>query len=416
MRKKIKQLSRFIAKRWFRYHGWRGFIRSASRPVAARSIEDGRVFFDVSVICREDARTGIQRVVRSIIQMLLRAEHRLPRKIVFVREEKGHHYVVSMAGGHYDLTKELVEYEAGDVFVGLDYALDSIWRMRGKLSAMRARGVRVWYLVHDVLPFTRPEWFSKPTVLRFWNWLAVMAGTADGFFCVSSPVEQDLRLVLEESFGVKPPRTVVLPLGWEIPNVSLFGPLSAAVEKQLAIVRQAPALVIVATIEPRKGHADALAAFEHLWGMGHEYRLVLVGGRGWKTSELYERLAHHPELGHRLFLMGKVDDVVLERIYADCDGVLVPSLAEGFGLPVVEAIGRRKPVLARDIPVFSSHAGKGVSYFPVDVSCEDLAAAILSWFEAGAGACAVRPDLLSTWADTARVICATIEDVFRTCD
>lgn len=406
--RKLGWLVGHIRKHWFSaIGGWR-YVRALRRQLPPQSFS-GRLYVDVSVISRSDAATGIQRVVRSVAFLLAEFEGKYAVKPTFVYAHKNRHYVVKLRDGGYIHTKVLVNYAPGDIFLGLDYALDALWQMRRELARMRQKGVHFWYVVHDFLPLTNPEWFSRPTVLRFRNWLAIIAATADGFFCVSSPVEQQLRSILNSRFGLGSGyRTVVIPMGWDLatsnPTTGLPNGFDIVKERMLA----APSVLMVGTIEPRKGHEDALAAMERLWKRGVDANLVLVGGNGWKTEKLCMRLENHKEGGRRLLLMGKVSDEALEHLYTSCSGVLVPSLAEGFGLPVVEAIGRGKRVLARNLAVFAQHAGKGVTYFNMNADATELADTIHGWLMNMEALDPPRLDLLETWRDTADVIYGSV--------
>lgn len=400
----------FAAKRWFRAFGWKGYVASLrQKPVpAANAAGAGTLYVDVSVICQDDAATGIQRVVRSVAFLLAeRADG--PERVRFVHTYKDRHYIVRLEKGGYVKTAEPADYQPCDTFFGLDFSLDAIWRMRGELRRMRRKGVRFWYLVHDFLPYTRPEWFSAPTVLRFRNWLAIMAATSDGFFCVSAPVARQLRAIVARDFGVDAPFAVdVIPMGWDLSNSRPSTGLPDGFDSLLARVRSAPSLLMVGTIEPRKGHRQALRAMELLWRSGSPAQLVLVGGEGWKMADFVAELADHPESGQRLICVGRVSDEALEQLYAACAGVLFPSLAEGFGLPLVEALGHGKPVLARRLDVFETHAGKGVTFFEETIDDEALALAIADWLAGKPGAQEVRPDLLPGWQDTADFIAARL--------
>lgn len=399
-----------VQKRWFRAVGWQGYIASLRPVTVAYPVAQAALYVDISVICQDDAATGIQRVVRSVAFLLAQDKSLAAHPLRFVHTFKNRHYIVRLQDGGYVKTDELVEYHAGDTFFGLDFSLDAIWRMRGELRRMRRNGVRFWYLVHDFLPYTRPEWFSAPTALRFRNWLAIIAATADGFFCVSPPVAGQLRRLIADDFGVTDDFAVeVIPMGWDLSNSRPSTGLPDGFEALLARLRSAPSVLMVGTIEPRKGHRDALRAMEVLWRSGSAAQLVLVGGTGWKISDFVAELEAHPENGKRLIWVGKVSDEALERLYETCLGVLFPSLAEGFGLPLVEALGHGKPVLARQLDVFAGHAGKGVTFFAETIDADALGAMIAEWLEGLPGAEPVRPDLLATWEDTARFIAGRLQ-------
>jgi glycosyltransferase involved in cell wall biosynthesis len=85
---------------------------------------------------------------------------------------------------------------------------------------------------------------------------------------------------------------------------------------------------------------------------------------GWQIEALRDTIRNHPEHGGKLLWFDDVGDLELEQIYQACEGVIIASHAEGFGLPLIEALGHLKPVLARDLPIFRIHEERGVRYFP----------------------------------------------------
>ncbi len=160
----------------------------------------------------------------------------------------------------------------------------------------------------------------------------------------------------------------------------------AATEKmRTAFAGAAPAFVLVGTIEPRKGHAIALAAFERLWRVGVDAKLVFIGRRGWHVDTVLARIEGHPEFGRRLFWFDGADDSDLAFAYDHCAAVLAPAYAEGFGLPLVEAARKNKPVICSDIPVFREVGGAGAIYFRVN-HAQAMADAVRAFMDGGAKA------------------------------
>ena len=96
----------------------------------------------------------------------------------------------------------------------------------------------------------------------------------------------------------------------------------------LNVTRSALSFLMVGTLEPRKGHAQALSAFERLWASGLDVKLVLVGNRGWMVDDLTRRLQTHPERGKRLFWLEGIGDASLEEIYATATCLLAASEGE----------------------------------------------------------------------------------------
>jgi glycosyltransferase involved in cell wall biosynthesis len=127
-----------------------------------------------------------------------------------------------------------------------------------------------------------------------------------------------------------------------------------------------PLFLMVGTIEPRKGHALVLDAFEALWAAGNEVRLCWAGKEGWEVDALMARVRNHPELGRRLHFVERFTDAEINLCYANAQALIAASVAEGYGLPIVEAAQHQVPVLASDIPVFREVAGEGARYFGVD--------------------------------------------------
>jgi glycosyltransferase involved in cell wall biosynthesis len=88
-----------------------------------------------------------------------------------------------------------------------------------------------------------------------------------------------------------------------------------------------------------------------------------VGGYGWKSEGLINRITKHPRYGRNLYLIRDASDRDLNRLYNICSALIIASLAEGFGLPIVEAFNHGASVLCSDIPVFREVAGERAEFF-----------------------------------------------------
>jgi glycosyltransferase involved in cell wall biosynthesis len=108
----------------------------------------------------------------------------------------------------------------------------------------------------------------------------------------------------------------------------------------------------------------------------------------------------HPELGKRLHFFEDAPDALLAQLYQAAAGVITPSEAEGFGLPLVEAVRLGKPVLCRDLAVFRELVHDGATYFSGS-DPENLAACIGQWLsDISAGQAPLAdPAKLSSWRE-----------------
>lgn len=367
--------------RWFR----RARVvrrRRASRRGLERGEVRRRLYVDLAVISRDDAGTGIQRVVRAIaLTLLAEPQDRWEIHFVAARRRRAYH-VIDWPDAGAEPRYEVMRARPGDVFLGLDFSLDAIRFHRRQLARFRADGGRLWFLICDLLPVERPEWFSPNNVIRYKAWLNVLAELAEGFLSISRQTEIDLTRVLAARYGLEGGySSVVLPMGHNIRESMIRNTTADEPLPQPRFDVTQPFVVMVGTLEPRKGHADVVGGFSEAWQQGLQDRLVLIGRMGWKTEALQTAIRSHPEFGRKLLWFHDVGDAELESIYRAAHGVILGSYAEGFGLPLIEALGHGKPVLARDIPIFRMHAASGLRYFPAAADVTVLARSILNWRE-----------------------------------
>ena len=365
---------------------------SERAPTEATSPKPARqLLVDVSVIHQSDARTGIQRVVRALLLQLLRAPPAGYRVCpIFATRQHGYRYadanfldLLAQAPGAAVLPVPAdVQVECGDLFLGLDLAAHLLPRHQAQVLDWKRSGVKVHVLVYDLLPLQHPEWFNPKTTRNFKRWVKWLAVYADSAICISETIKRQLHTWLNTHFGLPPtalPASTIV-LGADIDASAPSGGLPADAQFLLARLRDSLAVLMVGTLEPRKGYDQALAAFEQLWQQGNTSLLVIVGRPGWKTEALQEKLRCHPQAGQRLFWLEEVSDEYLAQLYAACGGVLVASRAEGFGLPLIEAARYNKPVFARDLPVFREIGLPSVTYFNCE-SAASLAATIPAWLQ-----------------------------------
>lgn len=377
-----------------------------------------QLLVDVSVIHQSDARTGIQRVVRSLLLQLLQAPPAGYRVCpVFATRQHGYCYAApgfldqpaQAPGATGQPVQAELQVQSGDLFLGLDLAAHLLPRHQAHVLRWKRSGVKLHVMVYDLLPLQHPEWFNPKTTRNFKRWIKWLAVYADSAVCISETVKLELGTWLSVRFDL--PRTALparaIVLGADIAASAPSGGLPAKAEFLLARLRNTPAVLMVGTLEPRKGYDQALAAFEHLWQQpGKAPLLVIVGRRGWKTDALQQKLRAHPQAGKRLIWLEDASDEFLSLLYSACKGVLVTSRAEGFGLPVVEAALYSRPVLARDLPVFRELTLPRATFFNGE-SAGSLATAISAWLQStqredNDGKTICHRQTVTTWQTAAR--------------
>ena len=374
--------------------------RNRSAFGAACAAEKPRLLVDVSAIIRHDAQTGIQRVVRAVWSELgRRSGAGFLLQPVFATNTAGYCYApADIFAVNASRAAEPVSVRRGDKFLGLDLAAHRLPHYRDQVRAWKAYGASVHLVVYDLLPLLRPEWFTPASVSNFRKWYDVLRKDADQAICISDQVAQDLRQRLAGAADPAPD-VVRLQMGADIAASVPSTGICAEVLELLRRCQFRPAVLMVGTIEPRKGYEAALTAFEWLWSArpAEAPDLIIVGRPGWKTSALQSKLRKHAERGARLHWLTEVSDEGLCKLYDACAGVLVASYGEGFGLPLLEAAAFRKHVLARDLPVFREHQLPNVTFFGKDDPA--LLASQLMELVAARKSEPPAPAALASWSD-----------------
>lgn len=349
---------------------------------------DKQLLVDISELVNRDAKSGIQRVVRSILLQLLK---RPPPgyRIEPVYSETGnglryaHHFKARfMEEGKSVGDDSPINFGKGDIFVGLDLTAHLFPAMTPTLQQMRESGVRIHYVIYDLTPLLHTQWHGPGMTAAFMGWMDSLGQVADSLVCISAAVADDVKQWLEQHPSKRTEQIQVshFHLGADINNSLPTTGLPENADLILAKLAANPSFLMVGTVEPRKGYAQALAAFEELWAAGSAVNLVVVGKGGWNVDALIAQLSSHPELGKRLYWLEGISDEYLEKIYQASTALLAASEAEGFGLPLIEAAQHKLPIIARRIPVFIEVAGEHAFWFD-GVGGRALAHSLRAWLE-----------------------------------
>ncbi|MDI9549666.1 MAG: glycosyltransferase family 1 protein [Chloroflexota bacterium] len=204
--------------------------------------------------------------------------------------------------------------------------------------------------VHDLI-FRRYPRHHTLTNRAFLN-LAVplFARRADAIIAVSRHTKRDLL----ELYGLPDEKVHVIYEG--IDESFKPAPQSEQHRVHMQYSPDAPYLLMVGTLEPRKNHAAAFRALAALRQAGYPHRLLIAGGDGWLFSPV-RQLPATLGLDNQVSFLGYVSHADLLALYSAADCFLAPSLYEGFGFPVLEAMACGAPVVCSDASSLPEIAG-----------------------------------------------------------
>ena len=386
-----------------------------------RREERRQLLIDVSRLVIEDARTGIQRVARAILINLLKSppEGWCVEPVYASPAEPGYKYAKSFADRILGLKQPWhsdrpVEVWSGDLLCVLDLDPDVLVAQRETLDDWRLHGVQVFTVVHDILPLMLPEYFP-PEVgdVVMDRWVRELARHS-GAVCVSATVASQLKQWMQANDVSTSPN---FRFGWfhhgsDIDNSVPTRGLPAFAERIFSMMKERPVALMVGTLEPRKGHAQALDALEDLWRTGVDIGLIIVGKNGWRTDQLAARIRNHPEFGHHLTWLEGVSDEFLGELYERSSFLLAASEGEGFGLPLIEAARNNLPLIVRDLPVFHEVAQNGALYFPNRRDASAISDTIRHWLDLKDKEGFPQPNRVPrlTWAESAAMLANLLID------
>lgn len=223
---------------------------------------------------------------------------------------------------------------------------------------LRRNRLRPVFMVHDLIPITHPEYCRAGEAQRHERRIAAMLRCGAGLITNSKATEHVLRRHADTQ-GLPMPPAVAAPLA----GVSLPGGRDQP-------MLDAPYFVMLGTIEPRKNHALMLKCWRMLaeqWQSGPMPRLVLIGQRGWNVEHVDSLLNRGAAAQTFVVERSRCSDTELATWLRHARALLFPSFAEGYGLPLAEALAHGTPVIASDLPVFREIAGDIPDYVnPLD--------------------------------------------------
>ena len=227
----------------------------------------------------------------------------------------------------------------------------------------RASWVPQCAMIHDLFPLSNPEWFSEPDLSRAREAIDRSCRKAKLLLANSEDTKQRVL----ERYGGKADRIVVTPLGPG--NVELSVPVSQVSDLDLLAAgipehggRPAPYVFTLGTLEPRKNIPMLIEAFALVRQKRPDLVLAIGGGKGWRDGPIVEQV-QRLGLGDSAIFLGYVKDEDLPKLFARAECFAMASLAEGFGIPVLEAMHYGAPVACSDLGALREVCGDLAVYF-----------------------------------------------------
>ncbi len=259
-----------------------------------------------------------------------------------------------LVGLGYILLGRLVRFRHGDIIT----LVDSTWRSRAMLKTLfkvqHNQDVKLGVMIHDLFPLLLPDMCEEITSQGYVDWFNRIVPRCDFFVTNTESTRLSLQQFLDENiqFRPHPYASGSFRLGAELECDAENK--SKKISKRLQSLSDTSGMTMlsIGTIEPRKNYAYILDTFDILRQRVSDVSLIIIGRPGWSNSAILKRIRSHRDFGTRLLFFDKATDQDLAETMEIADCLVCASIAEGFGLPVVEGLMHGLEVFASDIPPF----------------------------------------------------------------
>ena len=200
-------------------------------------------------------------------------------------------------------------------------------------------------VIHDLTPITHPQWHNKASTIGHKKFLPKVMETSEFIISNSETTKASIR----SEYEFPSDKILVCP------------PLVAGSKQDSkASIEKENVILAVGTIEPRKNYNTLIKAYNNILERYPDYRLVIAGDWGWKSESTKQLIESSSSQIH---LTGYVSSDKLNQLYASSKLFVFPSLYEGYGIPLVEAMKNQLPIVASDIPSSQEVCGSAAIYF-----------------------------------------------------
>lgn len=214
-------------------------------------------------------------------------------------------------------------------------------------------------VIHDLTYLHYPHLTEEKNLRHLKRVIPRSLKKSDFIITVSESVKKELI----ETFSLNPDSIIVTPIPPSAEFTQTTHTSFETIKEKYAIPTR-HYFFFMGTIEPRKDIPTLIKAYELLpQEIRDTYSLVLSGGMGWKSEESFEAIKSASQKGLNVIYTGYVDNEDKPALYHYAASYIMPSLYEGFGMPILEAAASKTPIIASDIPVLREAGGEGALYF-----------------------------------------------------
>ncbi|MCE7898053.1 glycosyltransferase family 1 protein [Candidatus Microgenomates bacterium] len=289
-----------------------------------------------------DERTGTENYSYELITQMLRLT--TAKKHTFVLFIRPNVKIPKELDGYSNVTVKLINFPVLWTQVGLALEtwvtkLDILWIPAHTLPVLRNRSIKTIVTIHGLEYKYLPQYNNL--LQRWYLPLSTYyaARRADRLICVSESTKRDL--IAETGIDIE--KTTVIYEGADMDRKSVGLLIRKAVMERYGI-EDKKYILFVGTVQPRKNVGSLITAFAIVRQAHPDYKLVIAGGIGWEAEQ---DLAAPDKLGisDRVIFTGRVSPELLQALYQGASVYAQPSWTEGFGLPVLEAMAHKAPVV-----------------------------------------------------------------------
>lgn len=246
---------------------------------------------------------------------------------------------------------------------------DVLWMPMQALPVLRRKSLKTVITVHDLAFKYFPQFFPKRDLRRLNFYCGYAIKNADKIIAVSNSTKKDILKffpkIREEKIKVIYHGVSPKPITQNLKPVAYNQEPKFSRSARSGVARQIPNskfILYVGAIQPRKNLTTLIEAFEYLKKDFADLKLVLAGEKAWLWEEVFKK-AEDSAYKKDIIFTGTIDFETRNLLFEKASVFVFPSLYEGFGIPILEAMSAGVPVVAANNSSIPEAGGEAVSYF-----------------------------------------------------